>query len=106
MQNVLLMPLASLNYTVNDFHSWRIEQIQNSISLVYVGDTVFKSDFWNTMKNRAVSQLAISTDWQLYIDRVVKENKIGDYFLYSASLMKNYIEGFKIDLNKLKTKIY
>jgi Tryptophan halogenase len=106
MNNAKVIPLDALNFTVNDFHKWRIEQIQNSIALVYVGDTSFQSEFWHVMKSRALDRLRQSYDWQLYIDRVSKENKIGDYFLYSASLMKNYIEGFKIDLTKLKTKTY
>jgi len=101
IHEVVALPLENLNYRVNTFHNDRMEQVQNLIALGYCSNKI-ESEFWQTIKPKAVNQLLNSKDWQAWLLTVKSSSKILDYYTHSAPIMKFYIEGFNIDLDSLE----
>lgn len=101
IKNVIHLSVENLNHNMNNFHKEHINFIIDLIALTYCGD-VHKtdSDFWNHLKPKAKAWLKQSYSWNEWIKQVKKDKQIKNFLYQGSSLMNEYINGFKIDINE------
>ena len=78
--------------------------IQNLIAFNYCGPNNIDSKFWNTLTERARSQLINSKNWQDWLDNVDSQGEVLGYAPVDSSMMNSYINGLDINLKTLKGK--
>jgi hypothetical protein len=86
------------NQEMNIFHARNIEQIQNLIAINYAGENKLDTAFWKYAKEGSKSRLMNSQDFRDWAKSSVDSETILAYWSHDASLMKDYVNGYKIDL--------
>jgi hypothetical protein len=87
---------------LNAFHTDSMCKIQNLISLCYQAEiTGEKSAFWQRTYEKTQQRLIQSDDFQAWLKEVEKSGKFEWYWRFSPAIMRNYIQGFNIDLKSI-----
>jgi hypothetical protein len=94
--------LLMLNKRVNYYHELSMSDIQDLIALSYNGKNNINSLFWNSAKEQSTTRLKKSTRFQQWL--IDKENAgmYVKFWAHTDRMMKQYIEGFQVDLDKLR----
>ena len=94
-------PIDHLNFIINTFHREKAHFINDVSAITYAGDVhKIDSPFWNYIKPKTKNWLKESYTWNLWVKQVKKTNKIDCFFFQGSSLMEEYINGFKINLDE------
>jgi len=86
---------------MNLYHKIQIEKIQDVIALNYVGNNNMDSNFWKHTSEKAKIRLKKSIRFKEWAENTLEYNYYIDYWSLPAKLMKQFIEGFNIDLKEL-----
>jgi Tryptophan halogenase len=84
---------------LNKQHIDNIDFIQDLIALNYVGENKLNSKFWNYTKINANNRLKNSEKFKEFITKSQQDNKLGLFWMHSPTMMLEYIQGFKINLD-------
>jgi hypothetical protein len=95
-----LSDVSMLNREVNGGYVDSIDKIQDLIALNYAGTTNIDSPFWNETKVKARQRLQNSNRFQHWLK--TSEQTIQGYCVHPPKIMREYIEGYGIDLKSLK----
>jgi hypothetical protein len=93
--------IRQINTRVNNYHTKNIEEIQDLIALNYQGTCKSPSPFWDYAMKSSESRLKKSNKFLKWVDTTSTTQWDG-YWEHSYHLMKEYCEGFNIDLTKFK----
>ena len=97
----LIEPVSSnISRYMNGYHTNQIAMIKDLIALNYVADTNMKSVYWKNTQAEAEAYLKNSKTFVDFAKVSIKSNIIQPYWSHGIKMMRNYIEGYNIDLKK------
>lgn len=84
--------------TINTYHQFMMDQLQDLNALNYAGKNKIKSKFWDISKPLAEETLKKSVTWN---DWATSRKAPGAFFFtHPSELMDAYINGFELEMNK------
>jgi hypothetical protein len=96
--------IDQLTHHINEFNTVMLENIRNLLAFSYCGENNIDSKFWNDLRIRSTELLQTSDNWQTWLHKVDDSKKILGYAPADSSMMRTYLNGFKVDLNKTRRK--
>jgi hypothetical protein len=86
---------------------WNIDMLlgyQVIIAINYVSDNNYDTPFWNYAKKESFNFLSKSTIFKKFVNEVLTNgwNPAAKLSIHDAHIIRNYIEGYNIDLTKFK----
>ena len=85
---------------MNKYHDIQMEKIQDIISLNYISKNDMTSKFWNEISVKSKDRLKKSIRFQEWAKEVLTRDYYIQYWTIGATVMKQYITGFDIDLKE------
>lgn len=86
--------------SLNEFYNDTINNIQDLIALNYTGDNNIDSPFWNITKKLAFKKLLSSSSFVNYCKFNADKEIPAMYWPHEGILVKRYLDGYSIDLNR------
>ena len=86
---------------VNSLHTADISKIQDVVAFNYVGENNMKSKFWLETKQNGIKRLRNSIRFKEWADCVIENDFVKPYFPHNYEIIIQYLDGYKIDLNKV-----
>lgn len=92
---------SSICDKINTVHTKSVKyDIQDLISINYAGENRMSSPFWDTMSVQATNRLKNSDNFKKFAREKIYNDVYTQFWCHDGKLMKQYIEGYNIDLNK------
>lgn len=86
---------------INFYHTDSVrDKIQDLIAFNYVGKNNMDSDFWKQIPSSARTRLKSSENFKIFANNIINNKIDTSYFTHDAPLMKQYVEGYNIDLKE------
>ena len=92
-----------LNKEINNGYKDGIDKIQDLIALNYAGEVNIDSPFWNETNAKAKQRLMNSGRFQHWL--ATSRDTIQGYFIHPPKIMREYVEGYGLDLQALKRTV-
>jgi hypothetical protein len=92
-----------MNREINSGYKDGIEKIQDLVALNYAGQVDIDSPFWKETNAKAKQRLINSDKFQHWI--TTSGNSPRAYFVHPSKIMREYVEGYNLDLGDLKRKL-
>lgn len=84
---------------VNFMHNDSVKnKIQDLIALNYVGNNKMDTPFWSQVSKQSINRLKNSDDFNFFTKRAILNNKFTNFWAHDKDLMKQYVDGYNIDL--------
>jgi hypothetical protein len=92
--------ISLVNQMMNNYHIKNIDYIEDLIAINYIGENNIDSEFTNYVKTHAKKTLLESENFINFAKSYNNTGNFSTYGFHPASLMKQYIEGYKINLKE------
>ena len=93
--------LQDIANEINFYHTDSVrDKIQDLIAFNYVGKNNMDSDFWKQIPSSARNRLKSSENFKIFANNIINNKIDTSYFTHDAPLMKQYVEGYNIDLKE------
>lgn len=89
-----------ISFRLQEYYTHAIECLINLICLNYVGTFGYKSYFWKYVSVECKNHLKKSKQFSDWAKKCLSDDMIHNYYFMNDRIMKQYIEGYKIDLKE------